>query len=205
MAPGSLLVFPSQEYQVPKNAGHVGIIPDTEPQASCPREQLEPQLCLETGRAQLLAWHGPARHGTAAPAPGPVVLLPGVPTPLPGAILAPALQPSCSSPALWTRAQGLRPRRGSHSRGNPPNHHLLGQGRALTCEDAELVQTPVSFGASPAASPGWCRATDLIPRRRAPSSDTSWTPNRWIPPQNPAPNHRAGSWSSPGRTHRAGR
>lgn len=145
-------------------------------QASCPGEELEPQLCWKLG--ELSYWHGMVQHGLAR-LYQPQILLPWVPTQLPAPLLASALQLSRSSPVLWSWAQGLHPRRGSHSRGNPsPNHHLLGQGRALTREDAELVQTPVSFGISPAASPGWCRATDLSPRRQTPNSITSWTPNR---------------------------
>ena len=162
-----------------------------------------------------MAWHGTAWHGCRQPR-HPRVLFPWVPVLHCGWTLARARQLSRSSPACQTQAQGLCPCRGvdrhppppctARSRGKPaPNHPLLGWGCALTREDAELFQTPASFGVSPAASPGWCRATDLSPRPAVVSAAARQLRDLLCPnhPQGPDPRDGSPSHPSPPR-NRAG-
>lgn len=130
------------------------------------------------------AQHSTARYGCGQPW-HPEALLPWVPILHRRWTLARARQLGWSNSARQPQAQGLCPCGGAdrhppppftaRSRGKPPpNHHLLGWGCALTREDAELFQTPVSFGVSPAASPGWCRATDLSPQPAAAGVTGRW-------------------------------
>lgn len=161
------------------------------------------------------AQHGTARYGCGQPW-HPGALLPQVPILHRQWALARARQLGWSNSARQPQAQGLRPCGGAdrhppppftaRSRGKPPpNHHLLGWGCALTREDAELFQTPVSFGVSPTASPGWCRATDLSPRPAAASVTGRWLrdPLCLNHPQGPDPGDGSPLHPSPPR-NRAG-